>query len=121
MVGIRQFRKLKSNVEIDEILCKKIDKSNAVSVCIADLAINCQDIADNAAIDISPFKTDVPTQPKPPFTLTVIGGNNSRARCFQFACFQPQGCGAVVKMIQLRLRSSFFMNMAPAPELIFFM
>jgi len=71
MVGIRQFRKLTSNVENDEILCK-IEKWNAVSVCIADLAINCQDIAGTAAIDISPFKTDVPKQPEPPFTLTVL-------------------------------------------------
>jgi len=42
---------------------------------------------------------------------TFIGGNNSRARYFQFACFNllaAKGCGAVVKMIQLRLRSSFF-------------
>jgi len=52
---------------------------------------------------------------------TFIGGNNSRARCFQFACFQLQGCGAVVKMIQLRLRSSFFMNVAPAPKLVIVM
>jgi len=52
---------------------------------------------------------------------TFIGGNNSRARCFPFACFQPQGCGAVVKMIQLQLRSSFFLNRAPAPEIMVFM
>jgi len=34
-----------------------------------------------------------------------------------------QGCGAVVKMTQFRLRSSSFMNMAlaPAPELLVFM
>ena len=36
-----------------------------------DMAINCQDIADTAAIDVSPFKTDVLKQPKPPFTLIV--------------------------------------------------
>jgi len=52
--------------------CVKIEKWNAVSVCIADLAINCQYIADTAAIDTSPFKTDVTKQPKPPFTLTVL-------------------------------------------------
>ena len=28
------------------------------------MAFNCQDIADTAAIGISPFKTDVPIQPK---------------------------------------------------------
>ena len=50
--------------------------------------------------------------------VSFIGGNNSEARCFQFACFQAQGCRAVVKMIQLRLKSSFFINMAPAPELM---
>ena len=44
---------------------QKIEKWNAVSVCIADLAIDCQDIAGTAAIDISPFKTDVLKQPKP--------------------------------------------------------
>ena len=80
MVGIRQFRKLKSNVENDEILCKK--KRNEMLL------------------------------------VSFIGGNNSEARCFQFACFQPQGCRAVVKVIQLRLRSSFFINMAPAPEIM---
>jgi len=78
MVGIRQFRKLKSNMENDEIWCKK-------------------------------SRNEMPL-------VSFIGGNNSEARCFQFACFQPQGCRAVVKMIQLRLRSSFFINMAPAPE-----
>jgi len=36
------------------------------------LAINCQDIAGTAAIDISPFKTDVPKQPQPPLTLTLL-------------------------------------------------
>ena len=37
------------------------------------MAINCQDIADTAAIDISPFKTHVPKQPNnPPFTLTLL-------------------------------------------------
>jgi len=36
------------------------------------LTINCQDIGDTGAIDISPFKTDVPKQPQPPFTLTLI-------------------------------------------------
>jgi len=36
------------------------------------LAINCQDIAGTAAIDISPFKTDVPKKPQPPFTLTLL-------------------------------------------------
>jgi len=39
---------------------------------IADLAINCQDNAGTAAIDISRFKTDVPKQPKPPFTLKLL-------------------------------------------------
>jgi len=39
---------------------------------IADLAISCQDNAGTAAIDISRFKTDVPKQPKPPFTLTLL-------------------------------------------------
>jgi len=45
---------------------------------------------------------------------TFIGGNNSRARCFLFACFQPHGYGPVVQMIQLR--ALFFMNVAPAPD-----
>jgi len=73
------------------------------------LAINGQDIADTAAIDISPFKTDVLKPPKTTFRPnSFIGGNNSRARCFQFACFHTPGCVPVVKMIQLRLWSSFF-------------
>ena len=42
------------------------------NVCIADLAINCQDIAGAAVIDISPFKIDAPKQPQPPFTLTLL-------------------------------------------------
>ena len=36
------------------------------------MAINCQDIAGTAAIDISLFKTDVPTQPQPLCTLTHL-------------------------------------------------
>jgi len=36
------------------------------------LAVNCQDIAGTAAIDSSPFKTDVQTLPQPPLTLTLL-------------------------------------------------
>jgi len=38
------------------------------------------------------------------------------------SCFQPQGCGAVVKIdIASSPELFFFMNMAPAPELMVFM
>ena len=119
MVEIRQLRQLKSNVEDDEILCKNREIKCRYSVCIAGLAINCQDIAGTAAIAISPFKTYVPKQPQPPLTLLLVA--ITREQDVSIRLLPPQGCGAVVKMIQLRLRSSSFMNMTPAPELMVFM
>jgi len=56
---------MKSCVKNREIKCH-------YSVCIAGLAINCQDIAGTAAIAISPFKTYVPKQPQPPLTLSLV-------------------------------------------------
>ena len=52
------------------------------------------------------------------FICWIFGLDRLCAR-LQFGLFQ--GCGVVVKMSQLRLRSSSFVNMAPAPELLVFM
>jgi len=106
-------------VENDEILCKKWRNEMPLAFALHTWQLTVE--TSVKTIDISPFKTDIPKQPQPHFTLRLLFGNDSRERFFQFACFQRQGCGAVVKMIQLRLRNSFFMNMAPAPELMVFM
>jgi len=59
------WKMMKSCVKNREIKCR-------YSVCIAGLEINCQDNVGTAPIAISPFKTDVPKQPQPPFTLTLL-------------------------------------------------
>ena len=61
-------------------------------------AMSCHDIADTARnseelilTDISSFKPDLPKQPKlTSYPKSCMGGvgDNSRARCFQFAWFQ---------------------------------
>ena len=48
------------------------------------------------------------------FISWILTLDRLRLQCGLF-----QGCWAVVKLIQLRLLSSCFMNMAPAPELFF--
>jgi len=52
------------------------------------------------------------------FTCWIFTLDRLCAR-LRFELFQDRG--AVVKMSQLRLRSSSFMNMAPVPELLVFM
>jgi len=73
------------------------------------LAIKCQDIADPAAIDISPFKTCVQKQPKPPFILTFLLLAITRDQdVFNLLASNRRAVGTVVKRIQLRLWNSFY-------------
>ena len=94
MAGIRQFLKHQSTPVGDEIVCRKKQR-NEMSLTSA---MSCHDIADTAGnseelilTDISSFKTDLPKQPKlTSYPKSRMGGvgDNSRARCFQFAWFQ---------------------------------
>ena len=94
MAGIRQFLKHQSTPVGDEIVCRKKQR-NEMSLTSA---MSCHDIADTAGnseelilTDISSFKTDLPKQPKlTSYLKSRMGGvgDNSRARCFQFAWFQ---------------------------------
>jgi len=93
MAGIRQFLKHQSAPVGDEIVCRKKQRNEMLTS-----AMSCHDIADTAGnseelilTDISSFKTDLPKQPKlTSYPKSRMGGvgDNSRARCFQFAWFQ---------------------------------
>jgi len=85
------------------------------------LAINCQDIAGTAAIYISPFKTDVPKQPKPPFTLAVLLVAITREEdVFNLLAFNRRAADRRKNDTVSAPELFFFMNMAPAPEIMVF-
>jgi len=91
-------------------MMKSCEKSREIkcpyTVCIACLAINCQDIAGTAAIAISPFKTYVPKQPQPPLTLSLVATTR-----------EQDVSNLLASTAGLRSRAKY--DTASAPELFF--